>query len=100
MSYNISSVQMLSCHAYITMDALSGMLDLLKDLPDTCFLEGLFEQIMPGVERFEIKNISWYGEGSGGTYDDILKTRVLTKIVGSIEAVFIWEGGIASPAFE
>lgn len=43
--------------------------------------------------RIKLKNLSWYGEGSGRAYEDHFIKDVAPLIHGRVDAIFTWEGG-------
>ena len=115
MSYNCDSTIVLNSNATMRRrDVLALLRDSGDNLPEGCFLNNVLPKSDPvkPLDRMtpdelrkhadtiaetdkgtvEIKNLDWYGEGSGHTFD-YFKETVAPLIMGRIEAVFVWEGG-------
>ncbi len=43
--------------------------------------------------RIPLTGFSFSGEGSGRAYEDILLAKIAPKVMGSVDAIFTWEGG-------
>lgn len=92
MSYNIDSVECLKLDAQIFAKDVRYLLANHGDkLPEVCFLRDLPTND-PDTTPLQLKNLWWYGEGSGHGFE-ILRDEVALKIIGHVEAVFTWEGG-------
>lgn len=97
MSYNINSVDAVVLEAY--MKASDILLILKEDqLPESNFLEDLSDAAYAAFEEKDyerlipLENFTWVGSFSGNSLD-YLKEKIIPKIIGRIEAIFIWEGG-------
>lgn len=101
MSYNIDSVSTLVLDAYMLAKDVrrlyqkydGGMAEIhfLEDM------EGPAETALAAGDpdrKIPLKGLQWYGEGSGNSYDETLP-KIAKKIMGTVEAIFTWEGGDA-----
>jgi hypothetical protein len=99
MSYNIDSIKTVANENFrINGEMLQKALDELDGMiPEDNFLDDLPD---PRDRRSEWKSDAWYdigkmswcGEGSGHTYDQLIKV-VLPKTMGKCEFILAWEGG-------
>jgi len=97
MSYNIDSVDAVVLEAYMRA---SDIILILKEggLPESNFLRDLSDAAYAAFEEKDyerlipLKNFNWCHTRSGNSYEYLQET-IIPKIVGKIEAVFIWEGG-------
>lgn len=98
MSYNIGSTNTPVFDAYMDAgDIVSLYTDHEGDLCEGNFIDKHYKQAVKALadgsdRRIKLKNLWWYGEGSGSTYKFFLKT-IAPKIMGKVEAIFTWEGG-------
>lgn len=104
MSYNIDSVDAKVLDAWMTAKDVVELADEC-DTPEDSFLDDLYEPAKKALlegkpeKRLQLRRISWRGEGSGGTFEDIFAKQVAPKIMGRVEAICIWERGDSQSAF-
>lgn len=97
MSYNISTITIVTLDAYITIADLKEVAAELKGWPECNFIdEHLIAlekgKIKPIEDRVLLTSFDWCSEGSGRAYHQQMRD-IAKKIHGRVEAVLIWEGG-------
>lgn len=99
MSYNVDSVNEIVLNATMRADHVLSLLEK-DEHPEICFLYDMEDAAVTAKEEKDPKreiplpNFSWCSTGSGRSMDFLTK-KVIPKIKGEIEAIFIWEGGDA-----
>lgn len=97
MSYNIDSVDTIVLEAFIKA---SDILLILKEdcCPESNFVDDLSDAAYEAIEEKDyerlipLESFNWCHTRSGNSYE-YLQNTIIPKIVGKIEAIFIWEGG-------
>lgn len=93
MSYNIDTVHIVHTeNAWMSKKDYNRLKRAQEELPEDCFLYERPELDPNDPDRVLIKSLNWRGCGSGGTFDS-LREKILPKVHGRIDAVFVWEGG-------
>lgn len=97
MSCNIDSVDTIVLEAF--MKASDIFLILKEDeLPESNFLDDLSDAAYAAFEEKDyerlvpLENFNWCHTRSGNSYEYLQET-VIPKIIGRVEAIFIWEDG-------
>ncbi len=93
MSYNIDSSEYLSGKLYIRPSKFrEARLKYKDDTPEGNFLnDDHIADIVDSDNPEPIKNMRWYGEGSGRRFDDF--KDILAMTTGEADIVLTWEGG-------
>ena len=95
MSYDIDRTIVANSHnAWMSMvDFIVLKANLAEDdLPEKCFFDYV-KNMFDITARIEFKDrLMWSGSGSGSTYE-VLRDKILPKVHGWLELVFIWNGG-------
>lgn len=92
MSYNIDSTEIINLD--LAMKA-SDVLEFEDSGPECCFIEDMIEvaeSMEDKTSLIKLPNFDWYGEGSGRSYSLLLE-EIISKLVGTAEIIFFWEGG-------
>lgn len=105
MSYNIDTVRVTTLNAWMRA---KDVVDLYETYEDTLAECNFLEEMLPSAAKslkagdpdagVKLPNAWWSGEGSGRSYDVLVKF-IAPKIMGKLEAVCTWEGGDSTSAF-
>lgn len=106
MSYNIDTVKCLQINACMKASDIAMLLEEHEDmLPEGCFLHDLENAARKHLRSSELqsdlvplKNLQWYGEGSGSTWG-FFRSTVVPLIRGSAQLLLTWEGGDSITGF-
>ncbi len=98
MSYNITSINILSIDARISVDDIRWLYGMLGGWPEANFVSDTHRKLQRGAitasasGEVALETFEWHGEGSGNAFHDHM-ADVASSIRGHVEAVVIWEGG-------
>jgi hypothetical protein len=99
MSYNIDSEECLELDAWMYAKDIDYLRATLGDeFAEDCFLgePPYGDLVTEGLDKdtkVPLKNLSWSGEFSGRSFDEIFLAQVVPCIHGHAEVVFCYEGG-------
>lgn len=61
---------------------------------DAKFCKGCGSNLPPAKEQtIKLKKLSWCGEGSGNSFEDVFVKKIAQHIMGKADLVYTWEGG-------
>lgn len=99
MSYNIDDVTCPVLNAEMKAIDIVRLYKKERDnLPECNFLEEHYNEaeelltISETQAKIRLRNLWWYGEGSGWAYKILIK-KVLPLVSGEVEVILTWEGG-------
>jgi hypothetical protein len=93
MSYNIDNIKVIAGGPLkIDKATLDTLLDEDVDRPEGNLLDEYADAEPDADGNVTLKDLWWYGEGSGSTYDTFTD-EVLPATTGKANLVIIWEGG-------
>lgn len=98
MSYNVDHVDEVVLEAFMEAKTVLRFLENDSALAEINFLQDMETEAQAAVDAKDPKrlialpNFNWCSSWSGNGMDH-LKKKIIPKIKGTVEAIFIWEGG-------